>query len=72
VCLELIVVSLVARRVVGQEQGGGESDRGCSTSLSRLSSHHVPRSDWPRAWELDSLDSLDKAPQTQISSPEFV
>jgi hypothetical protein len=69
VCLEFIVVGLVAgeswdkSKEAGREQA---SERGCSTSPSRLSSHHVPRSDWPRAWELDSLDSLDKAPQTSV------
>ena len=67
--LEPVAVTVVARRVVGQEEGGGSRRVRSATSLSRLSSHHVPRSDWPRAWELDSLDSLDKAPQTQISSP---
>ena len=67
-CLEPVAVAVVARRVVGQEEGGGSRRVRSATSLSRLSSHHVPRSDWPRAWELDSLDSLDRAPQTQISS----
>ena len=66
--LEPVVVAVVARRVVGQEEGGGSRRVRSATSLSRLSSHHVPRSDWPRAWE---LDSLDRAPQTQILSPNI-
>jgi len=66
-CLEFVVISVVARQVVGQEEGGGDGEAG-ATSLLRLLSHHVPCSDWPRAWELDSLDSLDKVTQIQISS----
>jgi hypothetical protein len=53
----------------GRRWGGSRwVRRGCHVTISRLSSHHMPHSDWPRVWELNSLDSLDKAPQTQILS----
>jgi hypothetical protein len=58
--------SLDKSKEAGREQASEKR-----ASLSRLSSHHMPCSDWPRAWELNSLDSLDKAPQTQISSPHL-